>query len=284
MREFYEQLKEGLGNLIVKELDQVLGFKHKIEEFQNHLLNIRKQELLQSINDLDRQLSAFDKKYTANLKVLDQGGGLKNLKQTYAAHQTKSDELLQLRSFLKRYDELEIDKLKLKSEKEIQIIELQSEISAARDVINSFEKTILDVHEFIQGSRKASFDIKPTSKKQIVEFLMRIDDDGSHSIDREKVFIYDFSLLINEFTSLKHPSLLIHDNIFEVDQDTLINSLKFIAQNLDLLETKQYILTLNFDRLESISEETWFTEVNKHVKVRFTKANRFLKFNYQETL
>ena len=35
IREFYEQLKNGLGELIAKDLNEVMAFKHKIEKFQN---------------------------------------------------------------------------------------------------------------------------------------------------------------------------------------------------------------------------------------------------------
>ena len=57
---------------------------------------------------------------------------------------------------------------------------------------------------------------------------MRIDDDGSHSIERTKVFIYDVALMFNNYTKKRHPRLLIHDNIFDVDQDTLVQCLNYL--------------------------------------------------------
>jgi uncharacterized protein YydD (DUF2326 family) len=62
-------------------------------------------------------------------------------------------------------------------------------------------------------------------------FVLRIDDDGSHSVEREKVFIYDIALLLNEYTKSRHPGLLVHDNIFDVDDDTLRKSLEFIPSS-----------------------------------------------------
>jgi uncharacterized protein YydD (DUF2326 family) len=282
LREFYEQLKQGLGNLIAKELNEIIDFKQKIEEFQNHLLAERKKGYIADLTSVDENIATLDKRYTENLKVLDQNGSLKNLKQTYAAYQTKFDELGQLRSFLSRHEDLEIKKQKIKSQKESDLLELQASISAAKETISSFEKTILDVHEFIQGSRKASFEVKPTGKKQVVEINMRIDDDGSHSVERAKVFIYDISLIINERVKHRHPGILIHDNIFEVDQDTLINSLRFLTEKVRFDSSQQYIVTLNSDRLEAVYNEPWYKMLDSCIVARFTKNDRFLKNKYQE--
>ena len=109
---------------------------------------------------------------------------------------------------------------------------------------------------------------------------MRIDDDGSHSVEREKVFIYDIALLLNQHTQKNHPGFLIHDNILDVDQDTLVKSINFL-ENKANFGSSQYILTLNSDRLE-VSETKLVDTLDSYVRARFTKNNRFLKTKYQE--
>lgn len=279
--EFYEQLKNGLGNLILKNLDEVISFKARIDEFQNRLINDRKESLLKEVVEIDKELSALDKKYSENLAVLNQKGELKNLKQTYAAFKEKSNQLSQLRSFVDRYDQLESDKQKAKSEKEVNLLKLQSQIQSHKTTIDDFQKTILDIHEYIQGNKNASFKIKNTNKKQIIEAVLRIDDDGGNSVEKEKVFIYDMALLLNQYTQKNHPGILIHDNVLEVDQDTLIKSLTFLESRASFGST-QYILTLNSDRLESV-ESSLLEALEPYVRARFTKNNRFLKVKYQET-
>ncbi len=127
--------------------------------------------------------------------------------------------------------------------------------------------------------------MKPTSKKQVVEIIMRIDDDGSHSVEREKVFIYDICMLLNDHTSASHPGFLIHDNIFDVDQDTLTKSLGYLLNKARFGNDKQYILTLNADRLEStIVDSELLDLLNPVVRATYTKAEgkRFIKTKYQE--
>lgn len=281
---FYDQLKAGLGKIVARELDEVISFKNRIDDFQRHLLSDRMVTLKGQISDLSSRISALDERYRTYLQVLDSEGNLKNLRQTYAAAQTKGDELARLNAFLSRYDALELEKQKLRSNKEGKLVELQASIAEAEPVIKSLENTILDAHEYIQGSRRASFDVKTTTKKQAVEINMRIDDDGSHSIDREKVFIYDISLMIDAETRKRHLGFLVHDNIFEVDDDTLSKSLRFLTEKVKFTDGQQYILTLNADRLETAVDEATATRIADCAIAAFTKSKRFLKQKYQERL
>lgn len=276
--EFFTHISERLGDLIKRDLNEVYSFKDKIDEFQNQLIHDTRNVLSQDISKLSKQISAIDRQYSEKLKILDQQGNLKNLKQTYAAFKDISDEASQLKAFISRYDDLEKQKQEARTKKEAQLLQLQSDIFAARQTLVSFERTILNIHEYIQGNKKASFEIKQTSRKQVVEIVMRIDDDGSHSVEREKVFIYDVALLLNRDTSARHPGILVHDNIFDVDQDTLERSIRYLVEKAEFSEGMQYILTLNSDRLGSEIRDL----ISPCVRAEFTKARRFLKTHYQE--
>lgn len=285
IKEFYEQMRKGLGDQIKRELDEVYQFKKKIDDFQNQLIYQRRDEITKNIGAIDSQLDVLDEKYKEKLSVLDQQGNLKNLKQTYSAYQSKLDEASQLKAFISKYDELELQKQRAKTKKEQELLNLQSAIQESNETLDSLEETILGTHEYIQGNRKASFEVKPTSKKQVVEITMRIDDDGSHSVEREKVFIYDICLLLNDQTSTSHPGFLIHDNIFDVDQDTFTKSLDYLVNKARFGNDKQYILTLNADRLENtIVNPELLDLLRPAVRATYTKAEgrRFIKTKYQE--
>lgn len=282
VRDFYNQLRAGLGTSIVRELAEVISFKSKIEQFQRHLLDEKSKGLDLEIRDISRQLVELDRQYAKLIAVLDQEGDLRNLRQTYASLQAKSDELGQLKSFLGRYDQLLIERQTKKYEIEAERLRLQASIAIAAERLRAFERTILFIHQFIQGNRRASFDVRTTVKKQVVEIILRIDDDGSHSVEREKVFIYDVALMLNDYTKVRHPGLLVHDNIFDVDDDTLQKNLEFLLTQAVFEDDQQYILTLNVDRIEHCQGEVWYYELEQSVVASFTKSNRFLKTHYQE--
>jgi uncharacterized protein YydD (DUF2326 family) len=239
--------------------------------------------LSDQIATIERKLAKLNLDYTAKMSVLDQAGAFKTLRQNYAALHQKSEELGKLRSFIARLNDLENEKKRIRNSKENAILELDSKINAAHRAIKSLENTILDIHEYVQGKRKASFGIQTTTKKQVVQIVMRIDDDGSHSVDREKVFIYDLAALINEETRKAHPGILIHDNIFEVDDDTLRRGIKYVDEEVDLSEGRQYIVTINADRLEkATNNSTMYWKLRDRIAARYTKEKRFLRVKYQE--
>lgn len=159
---------------------------------------------------------------------------------------------------------------------------LDSLVIDADPIKVAFEKTILDIHDYVMGNRTCSFNIEINDKKEVVNYELRIHDDGSHSNEREKVFFYDIAMLLTPEIAERHPGLLVHDNIFDVDQDTLIKSLDFIAENSNILEDKQYILTLNRDKLHADEIKSLKMNIDDYKVASFTKDKRFLKNHYQE--
>src|SRR5690606_6951114 len=99
------------------------------------------------------------------------------------------------------YEKAESEIKVLKVERDQNFLELDALIFKIKNIIDSFNSTILAIHEEIMDSAQASFEIKTVNtatSTQILAFEMRIDDDGSHSVDRSKVFIYDLALLFND--------------------------------------------------------------------------------------
>lgn len=280
LSEYYNDLKTGLGDLVSRDLSELYAFKQKVYNFQNDVLKRRRAALESELEDVKVELRSLDKEYEKKLRTLDQKGALKTLKQTIASYQEKSDELADLRSLITGHDNALSEKREKTLEKDTQALHLQADIDAAEENRASFEETVLSIHNYIMGNRQASFTIKTVDKTQVVELLLRIDSDGSHSVDREKTFIYDFALLINEVTRKRHLGFLVHDNIFDVDTDTLRRSLKFILNQSTQLGA-QYMLTLNSDRVAADAPDL-LGALDRCVIARYTKSNRFLGRKYQE--
>jgi uncharacterized protein YydD (DUF2326 family) len=280
--EVYNKFKIGLGDAIKKELDDVISFKKKIDHFQHTLLNARKETLLSELRKISDKLYTVNKLCKEKASVFEQAGGFKSLKILIMTYQKKLEEYSQLSSLIKKFEEFD-SKWKLKkSERSSMIISLDLSIMDNETTIESFEETILSMHEYVFGNRKCSFEIKATEKKETISMDLRIDDDGSHSNEREKVFFYDLALLLTEETFERHPGLLIHDNIFDVDQDTLIKSLNYLAEKSSCLNDAQYILTLNSDKISEIDKRELKLDINFFKRASLTKTSRFLGRRYQE--
>ncbi|HFF4507706.1 TPA: DUF2326 domain-containing protein, partial [Acinetobacter baumannii] len=172
---------------------------------------------------------------------------------------------------------------KLNALKANALLDLNQFILENEKSIKKFESNLLSIYQIVMKNQKCSFNIQTNNTKEILDFNLRISDDGSHSLDREKVFLYDISLLITDEFKDRHPNFLIHDNIFDMDQDTADKNFNFLLEyfsdlfnNLD----KQYIFTLSIDKynIDFINSG----DIDIYTIARFTKNKKFLNFNYSE--
>jgi len=282
----YNQFKSELGNAVVKSLNEVVGFKNKIEEFQRTLVNQKAKELESQLKSIAEQIRVLDDEYSEKLKVIDKKGVLKNLKVSLKIYEAKKDSISHTKFLFDQYEKNEKKKRMLNLQKTQQLMEIDSEIEQNKEIMDDFIDTILEIHESIMGNKECSFSLQTVDKarkKTPVELTLRIYDDGSHSVDRTKVFIYDMALLFNQYTRDRHPLFLVHDNIFDVDQDTLVQCLNYIYKQEEQYQDFQYILTLNRDKIENEEQRKLIQmDIDEHQVAMFTKEKKFLGRNYQE--
>ena len=282
----YKQFKSELGNAVVKSLNEVVGFKNKIEEFQRTLVNQKAKELESQLKSIAEQIRVLDDEYSEKLKVIDKKGVLKNLKVSLKIYEAKKDSISHTKFLFDQYEKNEKKKRMLNLQKTQQLMEIDSEIEQNKEIMDDFIDTILEIHESIMGNKECSFSLQTVDKarkKTPVELTLRIYDDGSHSVDRTKVFIYDMALLFNQYTRDRHPLFLVHDNIFDVDQDTLVQCLNYIYKQEEQYQDFQYILTLNRDKIENEEQRKLIQmDIDEHQVAVFTKEKKFLGRNYQE--
>lgn len=279
----YNQFKSGLGDTVKKSIEEVQEFKKKIDEFQNKLMSEKLETLKKELEKVTNKIRSLEELKKSKMELIDGKGVLKDIKNSVSVFNQKSTSLHSLKTKLNDYETYDRELNKLNLKKDELFIKLDMAILEEKDVIENFNKTIINIHEYIMGNNIASFDIKTKRTKQIVEFEYRIHDDGSYSVDRTKVFIYDLALMFNNHTRERHPKFLIHDNIFNVDQDTLIQSLNFLAEQEEKYTDFQYILTLNRDKIENEERKKEIKlTINEHTRATFTKQKKFLKLDYQE--
>ena len=282
----YNQFKSELGNAVVKSLNEVVGFKNKIEDFQRTLVNQKAKELESQLKSIAEQIRILDDEYSEKLKIIDKKGVLKNLKISLKIYEAKKESISRTKFLFEQYEKHEKKKRILNLQKTQQIMEIETEIEQNEEMMDSFMETILQIHEFIMGNRECSFSIQTIDKAQSktpVELVLRIYDDGSRSVDRTKVFIYDMALLFNQYTRDRHPLFLVQDNIFDVDQDTLVRCLNYIYSQEEQYQDFQYILTLNRDKIENEEQRKLIRmDIDEHQVAVFTKEKKFLGRNYQE--
>lgn len=278
----YNLFKKELGNFIKNSLEKTIVFKDKIEKFQKDLLEDELKKLKKDLCLIQEKIDVVSENLNIVYNNLNAKGALKDLKCSIQTIESKKDKLKELESLYEKYEEQEdsLDNTQIKLQQNY--INLKQDIKNNENRIESLLNTITTIHEIIMGTKddcSFSLFLKENSKgKEVLDYNYRIKDDGGHSVDKEKVFIFDVSLMFDEYSKNRHPQFLVHDGIFEVDKDTLLQSLNFMYHKSKYNDF-QYIVAINKDKLEG---ENFDFKLNDVIKASFTKARKFLKCNYQE--
>jgi uncharacterized protein YydD (DUF2326 family) len=286
MKIVYERIKTGLGELVEKSLEQAKEFKAEIERFQKSLREDDLRQLEVGRRELSSEIRKLSDQHAELTRQIDRKGVLGEITSGLQVAAKRADDYHRLATQFKLYEECNLSVEDAKSNRASVFNQLAKQLAQLDKKKKSLNDSIVAIHKEVQQSSRASFDFdlkkSPTAKRPL-SIDVRIQDDGSESIDQVRVFIYDFALLFNEFSRSNHPGFLIHDNILEVDQDTLTRCLNFLDAKLKNEDDFQYILTLNRDRIASEeAQKDIQLDIESLRRASFTKANQFLGKRYQE--
>lgn len=282
----YDRIKSGLGELVEKSLEQAKEFKAEIERFQHGLREEELQELETKRKSVGTQIRQLSGQHGELTRQVDRKGVLKEIQTGLEVATRRADDYHRLASQFDLYEDKADDVEELKTNRSNNLLALTKTLAEEKHREESFNNTIVAIHEQVQGTSRASFrfkvDSKPT-KKNPLTFEVRIQDDGSKSINQARVFIYDFALMFDKLASKNHPGFLVHDNILEVDQDTLTRCLNFLHAQQESEDDFQYILTLNRDKIEAEEHRNEvLLDIESVRRASFTKTDQFLRKRYQE--
>lgn len=272
----YNKFKQGMGDYIKKDLEELKKFRNQVVEYKNELLNEKRLALIEELEKLQKRIDDKKKKITENYKnIIDANSN--NMVKNFRLFRDKFTELEDHTSTIKMYDKQE----KIKDQSRITFTELVSQISKRKiemqRIEDSFKKTFTSIHMAIMGSSECdfSFNAKNIFKaKSYSKFNIYIQGQGSKGVNQMQSVIYDLALLENENTSKNNLGCIIHDNLIfgSVDKDSSIKTLNYL-HGLDP-NTFQYIATVNKDdfNYDELKEEFTF-DPTSNVRIELTKQD-----------
>lgn len=283
----YNDCKKGLGDLIAREIDEIQEFKKIIDSFKTEVLTQRKRTLLSAQERLIQEIKTLSEEYRRKTSVLDKTGNLRSLKVSLHEQQMKRQDYNKVTFLYEQHLQQETRKLSLAAERGNALVEFEIDKEKNENVLREFQDEVLEIHEYLYGNRKASFEIevkeaKRYNQKSFVSFDMQIDDSGSARTEHEKILIFDFALLFCEATRRRHLGTLIHDGAFEgVNEDTKFQLLNWLYLKQQEDAAFQYIVTINRDSFELLEDAGNFSfDLNNYVRMELTKDKRFLRKKY----
>ncbi len=281
----YNQAKNGLGDLVVRSLEQARLFKKQIETFQRSLLQEEATRLRTEQTLLNQSIAQLADQHAAIMRQLDQKGTLQELRLGLNQAVAKQERYHRRSHLLDQLQQEENTLAQRKSERSQALLALRLYLTQAKAIETEIGQTIASIHERIMGSRLAFFRLvlKDSAPKNPVTVDLETQGDGGHSVERTKVFIYDTALLFAPCTQSHHPGLLLHDNLFDVDQDTMVQCLNSLHERQAAGADFQYVLTLNREKIETEERlQLLKLDVDALRVATLTRSAPFLRQRYQE--
>ncbi len=286
LKRVYEKYKQGLGDLVSKTFEQTLDFRKQIDEFQNDLMANKLTTLNKEIEDLHREIDTIDSRIAKAYETIGYGNTISDFRVTLRQQQESNSKLERLRSDYELIETKEIEKKKLLARWQQLVNEVETRLFEIKTNVDTFENNLVDLHGYIYGNRKCHFriSVNEKAKKQVLQIDYRTDLDGGASSDRIKTFIYDVRLMLDNYTSKRHPGFLIHDNVFAaVGRNDMVKSLNYLYDVEQKQDGFQYIVAINRDEFESHEQELDFKAADKIV-LQLTREHPLLGTQYTEVI
>lgn len=280
----YGKYKQGLGDLVARTFEETLAFRNQISEFENELMTEKILKLNEEILQLSREIEALDERIARIYDAIGYTDRVTDFRVALKQQTESQDRLGRLKQHYKVYEEKEKEKKRLVKERANLVGEIEVKLFEIQKQLDDFEKDLISIHEAVYDNAVCQFkiDINPNAPKQYLVFNYRTYLDGGASSDRTKIFMYDVLLMLNAYTSERHPGFLIHDNVFAaVGKNDMVNSLNYLNDQYSKGKKFQYIVAINKDEFEAQEDQLNFSTEDKKRAV-LTRENQLLRKKYAE--
>lgn len=265
--EQYNLVKSSLGELVQRNLNDVIAFRESLAQARSVFYGNRMRELEDLRKNTFETLIKFEKNRAFLLRQIEEKNTNISLGEAFERFASKQVEYERIKRAVS--DVAIIDQ---------ELSELEVEIGEARrDMVHSLNtvaKTIQSIQELFveiiekaiglttQGEREGAYlDISPISSRRRNSIPVSIDveiprsDALSHA--RLRLVVYDLTVFFHAIDSkISLPRFLIHDGVFHaVSRRTVVRTLNYIFQKGQANPSFQYIVSFNEDELSSTGYE-----------------------------
>lgn len=253
----YTEIKKEFGDLVRKQLDNVLNFRKNLAKNRERFYNKKIEEIKKIINKLTTEISELEIERSNLYKFLEEKEALDSIKNNYSKLIEEKVKKQNFKMFLEQAEKTNNQILKcdkIIAEKRIDISEKIKNIENKAKEISSLYLEIVKSCLGMSNVSEAYFNIGINIKPSIanpVEIKISVPKVQALGKSRFLLLAYDLTnILYNIKTNRNLPRFLIHDGVFQgIDIKTIINTLNYVYSNTLKYPNFQYIFTANQEEI-----------------------------------
>ncbi len=253
--EVYRQASVALPALVIKRLEDVQAFHHRLRENRNQRLIKELAAAEQSLAELSQRSERLRKELDAELQFLNAHRAL----DEYAANNAHLSELRsrerRIQDYLQLLSQYTEEAQKVRAEMAQATVETNQYIRSTRSHLDLLMEKFREYSKELYGVVPAGLTVKNNDQENQCRYDIEahIQNDAADGINQGKIFCYDFLLLI---LRQRHTmDFLFHDNRLYADMDKYQRySLFRLADRVSREMNLQYIATVNEDVIDSVRD------------------------------
>ncbi|CAN5501214.1 hypothetical protein BH09SUM1_BH09SUM1_01100 [soil metagenome] len=246
----YEQAGVVFGDQVIRRLEEVASFHHRLVENRRQFLGEEMQQLRRQIEQAQAAVRKLDSRRSELLAVLDSGGALQEFSRLQEEQSRRLGRLEQLRGEVTKLRELEDGKNAIEVERATLKQNARRDLDERKPIREKARKTFESYSKELYGEAGGLLLIDLKDDGLGYEFDTEIPRSGSEGIEMMKIFCYDMTLAALLSSRDPRPGLLIHDSsIFHPSDHRQVASALRLAAKESLHFGYQYICLLNRDQI-----------------------------------
>ena len=247
----YNEVQSVLGQAVKKSLKEAVDFRKALSKSREEFLFDEITKLDSSIIERSKKIKILDDERAELFGSLKARNAFNDLTEAYMYIGKLQQDLTDLESKVKTYQDLENAKTKWRGEDARISMEMIDFLDSQKSKIEDFRKTFNFVYESIYPTNASSgfsisqsFDSQSKSK---ISINVSFESEESKGWNKGRTMIYDIAIMMNAIKhNLKRPRFLAHDGIFDgMDKAHFVDLYHFIQKQQFDGNRFQYIVTIN---------------------------------------
>lgn len=293
IKNLYKEVSEEFADFAKATLDDAIKFRRALSQSRRAFLSNEIKQLQEGITSREAEIDFLEGKRAKLFSFLSAQDAIKDLTDAFVYVSEKRNELADLESNVKTFNELETEKNEIELELKRTENEIQKYVNALDKERVKFYEIFTDIynHIYIETKNESSFSINFNKDvDRLVEIKVNIPDMFGKGKNQGRTLVYDLFILLNSISTDKNfPKFLVHDGIFDgVDKAHFVAVYEYIERLANRGEKIQYITTFNEEGTlsKSFGESNIIDpkEIESQAVLVLSPSKKLFKQDFQNTL
>jgi uncharacterized protein YydD (DUF2326 family) len=249
IKNLYKEVSDNFAEYVKVTLDDALKFRKALSESRRSFLSNEILLLQNNIASREIEISKLEQRRAILFSFLSAQEAIKDLTEAFVVISEKRNELTELESIVKTYNDLVGERDEIELEIKRNQLEIMKFINSIDLKITTFYALFTEIYNAIYLSNKneSSFSLEyQKDAEKLIDIKINLPDMYGKGKNQGRTLVYDIFILLENLQQKSFPKFIVHDGIFDgIDKAHFIALYEYIEGLANGGTKIQYITTIN---------------------------------------